>query len=93
MIFHQETADLIENRLLATIGGIGKDVIDRLFFSPDSRAVVLLRSGGESGRYLQRIPLVLNNAEIVTAPRTPKKKATQPASLRAFLPVACILWK
>ena len=73
-IFQQDTGALIENRLLATLGGIGPDAIERLFFSPDGRSIVLLRSGGASGRYMQRIPLILNDAEMAAAPRIGKSK-------------------
>ncbi|MBL8816403.1 MAG: trypsin-like peptidase domain-containing protein [Planctomyces sp.] len=76
-IFSRETAEVLEHRLLATLGGLGSDVIERMIFSPDGRSIVLLRSGGESGRYLQRIPLIISDSENSIVNRSPDRLPVQ----------------
>lgn len=79
VIFQQDTGTLIENRMLATLAGLGTDGIERLFFSPDGKSILLLRSGGESGRYLQCIPLILEDSEILASPRRQKPQSSTKA--------------
>lgn len=81
-IFHQETGAVIANRLLATLNGIGTDPIERVFFSPDGKSIQLLRGGGETGRYLQSIPLLPEKAELSVASRKPEPKARGAAAAK-----------
>lgn len=67
VLFHRETGAVLERKLLVTRQGVGADPVDRLYFSPDGRSLILQCRGGDSGRYLRRVGLKLDGSELARA--------------------------
>lgn len=76
-VFDSNTGEVVANRVLATAGGLGIDPVERLLFSRDGKSLLLVRGGGESGRYLQQVPLAVTAKELkVVRPRPSSRKSS-----------------
>lgn len=72
VLFHRETGEPLENRLLLPASGLGDSKVERLFFSPNGDNLVFLCSGGDTGRYLRSVRLKLAPRErLAKAARRP----------------------
>jgi serine protease Do len=68
--FHQETGELLENKLVITSSGLGEDKVERLYFSPEGKHLLFVCSGS-SGRYLRAVGLRLSTREAAIKRREP----------------------
>lgn len=66
ILFHRETGELLENKLLIPSGGLGDVQVERLFFSPNGRNLLFVCSAGALGRYLRAVPLKLTQQELAS---------------------------
>lgn len=88
VLFHRETGKLLEQRLLLTSQGTGSDTVERVLFSPDGKSLILQCKGGETGRYLRPVRLRLNQAELATAGRPPRKPPAEAPRIAPKIPAA-----
>ena len=84
-LFDSNTGEPVENRVLATPVGLGIDPIERLLFSRDGESLLLVRGGGESGRYLQQVPLAVTAKELKVVKLRPKPKKSSPVKLEPIV--------
>jgi LSD1 subclass zinc finger protein len=84
-LFDSNTGESVENRVLATPVGLGIDPIERLLFSRDGESLLLVRGGGESGRYLQQVPLAVTAKELKVVKPRPKPKKSSPVKLEPIV--------
>jgi serine protease Do len=87
VVFQRETGQLLEHRLLITSKGTGGDAVERVLFSPDGKSLILRCKGGETGRYLRRVPLRLDRGEIAKTDLPPPRASAPPAA-RPKIPAA-----
>ncbi len=88
VLFHRETGQHLEQRLLITSQGAGKDPVERVFFAPDGKSITLLAKGGETGRYLRRIGLRLDRSERARTDLEPVKPKPPVETPRPKIPAA-----
>ncbi len=72
LIYHLETGEILNNKLLITAAGLNGDKLEKLEFSPDGKNLLFVCSA-ESGRYLRAVELKLTPEE-----RTAKRRMPRP---------------
>lgn len=64
VLFDRETGEVIPNKLMIPLDGLGSVQVERLYFSPNGRNLVFLCSEDAMGRFLQAVPLKLTEKDL-----------------------------